>query len=299
MATLRCPRCSTLVSAAPGGTASCPSCGFTAKVPDAPAPAAPPSPTAAPPPTAPPPGWPAAGWTAATPAPSQPVPAPGFAPMAPAPGSMPPAWGTRGKAVEPAVVAVLFVATLGIYAIFFWWRVSREADLLKGHRHAHGLARTGILMSLLGGLVAALFVVVVLVQAFAALGPGEAPTEQEVFDAVAGAAPFLAVIVLAVLVAVAGAILLYVAQWRSWTSIRDAELAAGRGDPVNPALYLFLPLGLSLASNVFAGPFVALGWLLALASFAASVAFATLTQSHLNRLWGVAPPAPAPAPAAR
>lgn len=306
MATLRCPRCSTLVSAAPGGTASCPSCGFTAKVPDlppaapkaAPAPAPPPPPEL--PPLAPPPAdWPAADWTAAKPTASPPVGPPAAAPpLTPAPAAATPAWAERGKTVEPWVVVVLSIVTLGVYDLFYWWRVSREADLLKGRRHAHGLARTGILMLALGLLVAALFVVVVLIQAVATLGPE--PTDDEVLDAIGDAAlPLLAAIILPMLVAAAGGIVLLVAMYRSWGSIRDAELAAGRPDTVRPALYLFLPIGLSLAGSLVDPASQTLGSLLSLASAIVATVFMAITQSRLNRLWSLGAAGPAPAPAAR
>jgi hypothetical protein len=184
-----------------------------------------------------------------------------------------PAWGQRGKKVEPAFVAVLAVVTLGVYSLFYWWRVSREAAML--------------------------FLVVVLLQAATLLDPGSEPTEQEIVDAVEQAAvPYLAIIVVAALVAAAGGIVLCVAMWRSWTTIRGAELAVGRADTVNPALYLFLPLALSLAAGVL-DAVVALGAVLRLASFVLTVAFMAITQSHLNRLWDTGVPAPAPAPVAR
>jgi hypothetical protein len=228
------------------------------------------------------------------------VPAASASPLSPVPGTAPaPGWGQRGRKVEPAIVAVLTVVTLGVYGLFYWWRVSREADLLKGHKHAHGLAKTGILMGVLGGLVALLFLVVVLLQVVTLLDPDSEPTEQEIVDALEQAAvPYLAIIVVAALVAAAGGIILYVAMWRSWAAIRDAELSAGRADTVNPPLYLFLPLGLSLAAGVLDSVF-ALGVVLRLASFALAVAFMAITQSHLNRLWDTGVAAPAPAPVAR
>jgi hypothetical protein len=311
--TLRCPRCSTLVTAASGGTASCPSCGFTAQVPAVPAPArraaakpraapaAPPAPPAeALPPLGPPPSdWPAADWTAARPVePSAGVPAPSF--MSPAPPDATPAWAQRGKAVPPATVAILSVVTIGVYLLFFWWRVSREADLLRGHRHAHGLAKTGILMAVLGALVAVLLVAIVLAQAYAGDGTALPQTEQGLYDALANASPaVLVALVLAVMVASAGTIILYVAQYRSWDSIRAAELATGRADPVDPRLYLFLPILVRFAGSALGRVSTVLGDLAALAAAVLVVVFAVLTQAHLDRLWESSVPAPAPAPAAR
>jgi hypothetical protein len=193
---------------------------------------------------------------------------------------------------------VLAVVTAGIYGLFFWWRVSREADDLKGRRHAHGLAKTGILLAVLGGLVAAFAFVAALVQAVDRLGPDMA--EDGLADALAEASPaLLAVGFLALLAALAGVVVLYVAQYRSWDSIRAAEAAVGRADTVNPALYLFLPLGLNLLGSLVERASPELGLLASLATMALVVTFMALTQAHLNRLWSLGVAGPPPAPAAR
>jgi hypothetical protein len=248
-------------------------------------------------PLAPPPAdWPVADW-----APARPLAPAEAAPLTPVPPAAEgPTWGERGKTVSPAAVAVLSVVTVGAYLFFYWWRVSREADLLKGRRHAHGLARTGILMAALGGLCAILLVLVILVQAFILADSSPGVSGEDIAKTVVeGSLPLLALMAVAFFVYAAGSIVLYVAKFRSWDSIRAAERSAGRRDTVNPGLYLFLPIGLSVAGvlvNDVAAPF---GSLLSVASFAAAVAFAAVTQAHLNHLWTLGVAGPAPAPVAR
>lgn len=201
-----------------------------------------------------------------------------------------------GKTISPGLVAVFSLITIGIYALFFWWRVSKETDGLRGHRHAHGIMRTGIILGFVGAVVAlvvGIAAVATVVAATYTADNASTPTEQQIFtDLLKAALPLLVVFALAILVACAGQIISYVGMYRSWDSLKRAEQGLGRPDPVNPALYLWLPLGCGLLGYV---PFI--GVLFSLASLVLWITFMALTQSHLNALWArgvqVAPP-PAP-----
>jgi len=271
MPTLRCPRCGTMVQAEPGANVACPSCGFSAPSPAAPAPSRPVAP--------------------ASPSPPPPMGAPMMSPVPAAPA------GTgAGKTVEPWLVVVLAIVTLGVYGLFYWWRVSRETDVLRGARHAHGVTKVGIILAVCGGAVAVVTLIAIVAAAVAggaiADNASSASQAQLAHDIFTAALPFLAILLLAFLVAVAGGILTLVGQYRSWDSLKRTEVALGRPDTVNPPLYLWLPLGLSLLGVI---PFV--GVLLRLAGAVLQVTFMAITQKHLNDLWArgvTGPPAPAP-----
>jgi hypothetical protein len=263
--TLRCPRCSTVQSAESGQEAVCPSCGFAATVPPVPQMGV---------------------------VPSEPV-------LTPVPaGGEVPAWARRGKVVHPAVVVVLALATLGVYALVYWWRVSKETDLLRGHRHAHRVLKVGLLLAVLGTIAAVLAAAVgaALAYGIGATAEGRFRSEDEALQAIVDAAlPFAVAALVAVVVALVGCVMVAVGQYRSWDTLRSAERAAGQESPINPGLYLFLPLGLALCGAI--PGFV--GVLLGLAGLALGLTFMAITQAHLNRIWQGMASAPAPAPAAQ
>lgn len=263
---LRCPRCATILTAEVGATAVCPSCGFSATVP--------------PPGTAPPP-----------------APEPGAPLLTPvAPGAEVPAWARRGKAVHPALVVMLALVTLGIYGIAYWWRVSKETDLLRGHRHAHRVLKVGVLLAVIGFVVA---VVVAAATAAVAYGIGATAeerfrSEDEAIQAIVDASlPGAVVVLFAVLAALAGLVMVAVGQYRSWDTLRSAETARDGASVVNPGLYLFLPLGLLLCAAI-----PGVGWLMALGGLALGLTFMAITQARLNRMWAGLAAAPSPAPVA-
>lgn len=266
---LRCPRCSTVLSAEAGPDAVCPSCGFAAPVPAAPQP---------------------------------PGPAP-FAGTAPVLTRLPegaevPAWAKRGKVVHPAVVVVLAIATLGVYSLVYWWRVSKETDLLRGHRHAHGVLKAGILTAVIGFVVALVVIAAGVFQAYFIAETGEQRfrSEEEAVQALVDASlPLAIVALLAVVAALIGCVMVAVGQYRSWDTLRSAEREAAGESSINPGLYLFLPLGLVLCGAI-PGP---TGLLLALAGLALGLTFMAITQAHLDHIWTAQAAAPAPAPVAR
>lgn len=264
---LRCPRCSTVLSADFGQEAVCPSCGFTAPVPAAAQPAA-----ASPP----------AGAPALTPVP---------------PGGEVPAWARRGKVVHPALVVLLAVVTLGVYGLVYWWRVSRETDLLRGHRHAHGVMKAGIPLAVLGvvALVAALAIGTALVYSIGETAEERFRSQEEALQALVDAGlPFAIAALVAFVVALAGAVMVAVGQYRSWDTLRSAERAAGQESAINPGLYLFLPVGLLFGAAIPG----AAGVLLPLGGLLLALVFMAVTQAHLNRIWKGMASAPAPAPVA-
>jgi hypothetical protein len=273
---LRCPQCSTVLSAEPGKDAVCPSCGFTAPVPLA----------------ATAPAQVGVGVEAGPGAPGAPV-------LTPLPaGAEVPAWARRGKVVHPAVVVLLVLVTLGIYAIVYWWRVSKETDLLRGHRHAHGVLKVGVILAVVGLVVA---IVAVAAGAAVAYGIGSAAEqryqseEEFIQELVEAALPFAMAALLAFVLYLVGLVMVMVAQYRSWDTLRSAERAASGESTINPGLYLFLPLGLMLASPI-PGP---AGLLLGIGGYALVLTFMAITQAHLNRIWATMASAPAPAPEAR
>jgi len=268
---LRCPRCATVLAAEAGEDAVCPSCGFTAPVP---APAAP-----------------------RPPGPAPPAPPPPVLTRVPE-GADVPAWAKRGKVVHPAVVVVLALATLGIYSLAYWWRVSRETDLLRGHRHAHGVLKAGLLTAVIGFAVAAVVVAAGVFQAYFIAETGEQRfrSEEEAVQALVDASlPLAIVALLAIVAALIGCVLVAVGQYRSWDTLRSAEREASGESSINPGLYLFLPLGLVLCGGI---PGIA-GALLALAGIVLGLTFMAITQAHLDHIWTAQAAAPAPAPVAR
>lgn len=268
---LRCPRCSTVLAAEAGQDAVCPSCGFAAPVPATPQP-------------------PGAGPASVALAPV----------LTPVPeGTDVPAWARRGKVVHPATVVLLVVVTLGIYPLVFWWRVSKETDLLRGHRHAHRVLKVGILVAVIGFVVAVVVVAAGLAQAYAILETGDGGrfrSEEEAVQALVDASlPLAIVATLALVAALVGCVMVAVGQYRSWDTLRSAERAQSGESSINPGLYLFVPLGFVLCGGI---PGIA-GLLLALAGLVLGLTFMAITQAHLDHIWVTQAAAPAPAPAAR
>lgn len=188
-------------------------------------------------------------------------------------------------------MVVFSIITFGIYTLFFWWRVSREMDALQGRRHAHGLMRLGILLTVIAGAV-----IVMLMLVFAAVLLGNADNDGDLSDEgifrsllALGVAAIL-VALLAALAAAAGWVIMLVAEYRVWCMLRDEEVRFGRADTVNPPLYLWLPLGLSLLGNFI--PLI--GMVFGLAGSVLTLVFLAFTQGHLNDLWARAAPPPPP-----
>lgn len=209
-----------------------------------------------------------------------------------------PAWARRGKVVHPATVLVLALVTLGIYCLVFWWRVSKETDLLRGHRHAHGVLKTGILVAIIGFVVAVIVIAAGLAQAYFIVETGEQRfrSEQDAVQALVDASlPLAIVAALALVAALVGCVMVAVGQYRGWDTLRSVERAQAGESSINPGLYLFLPIGLVMCGGI---PSV-VGLLLGLGGLALGLTFMAITQARLDHLWTTQAVAPAPAPVAR
>lgn len=158
-------------------------------------------------------------------------------PLAPAavPAS---AAGPVGRTQEPWLVVVLTLVTLGIYGLFYWWRVSKETDAYAGRPgHAHGRVRLGLFLAL-----AALGTVVV--GAVAMVGSVASAAASGAFDADPDAGPLasagagMTLLFVGIVLGFAGGIFLLVGQWRVWTVIRDDEARRGVAKPLSPGVML-------------------------------------------------------------
>jgi hypothetical protein len=182
--------------------------------------------------------------------------------------------------------------------LVYWWRVSKETDLLRGHRHAHRVLKAGILVAVIGFVVAVVVIAAGLAQAYMIMETGEQRfrSEEEAIQALVDASlPLAIVALLALVAAVVGCVMVAVGQYRSWDTLRSAEREASGESSINPGLYLFLPLGLLLCGAI---PGLA-GLLMALAGLVLGLTFMAVTQAHLDHIWTAQAAAPAPAPVAR
>lgn len=150
------------------------------------------------------------------------------------------------------MLLVLCVVTLGVYGYVWCWRVSKEVDAYLQRRHAHPLTKIGILLVVCGVLLEGVGFVVLFGSAVARSGGGFASG--------------VLLLLVSIGLAGAGAVCMYVAGWRVWSTIHDREAAAGAPRPLSPGWQLALVLVPYV--NVV-GVFVAV----------------YRTQNHLNAIW--------------
>ena len=192
-----------------------------------------------------------------------------------------------GKEVRPILVPLFSILTLGIYALYFWWRTSREMDAYAGSR-AHPVVRIGVALSAAGILATAAVMASVYAQLdWAAIlaDPSAAPSP-EAMQAMAQEEPLYGV---SVALAVIGAGVLYAGLWRMWGALRDVEVRRGRGEPFDPRIALAIMVGTTALS--LGTPYVpngalasALG-LLGLVAFVLTLVLYYVTQARLNEAW--------------
>lgn len=199
---------------------------------------------------------------------SAPAAAPASAPAAApavAPATVPPR-GPVGQVMEPWLVIILTLVTLGIYQFFYWVRVAREMDEFRA---TPGHARKPIVTALwlmLGAIVVGFF-------AFYAFFSSFSFSEAEPEPSAAGAAGGGLGLLLFIAAVIAATVLLYVGQWRVWSGIETEERARAHPKPLSPGLQLVFVLVPYLNFVTF---WVAL----------------YRTQDHLNALWTGRPVTP-------
>lgn len=222
---LRCPRCSTIVEGTPGGVVVCPSCGFSATVPGAPAA----------------PARPYAGTMPVAPPPPAPAPAP--------PVSEPLGRGPVGRPRSVAFPIVLGILTFGIYAYASLARGSREMDeFAQRPRYASPRAYLGAALYAVGVLA----IVLTIGTAFA-MGIRSASTE----DVEASALALLGggLLIGAVLM-LAGFITTALGMWKTWRLMEIEDQRRRRpGDERMPfsatlALVLYLLMIVPSAGSI-------------------------------------------------
>lgn len=153
--------------------------------------------------------------------------------------------GPVGRVVEPVLVLVLYLVTLGVYGAFYWWRVSKEVDAYTGRPgNAHSPARAGILTLVIAtplALGAYLFILLAIVATPGFDPESSQPPELTPEQAAAFGFPAL-ILLLAAVAALVGQIVLYVAKWRVWRAIEADERARGLPAPLSPGLMLIFVL---------------------------------------------------------
>lgn len=162
--------------------------------------------------------------------------APAAAPVAAAAQPAPP--GPRGVTQEPVLVVVLALVTLGIYTLFYWWRVSKETDAWASRAgHAHKPVQAGVLLGVAVGAVGIIAFVAMLGSIFASLASG-APEVQ----AMTGMATYVLAMMLVMVGGIASLIFLAIGQWRVWSAIEADERRRGHPSPLSPGLQLLFVL---------------------------------------------------------
>lgn len=201
-----------------------------------------------------------------------------------------------GKTVTPWLVILLAVVTLGIYPLFLWWRVSREVDTFAAAR-SRPLVVPGVIVSAVAtaaGIILGAIAMSAIVSAV--LQDPENVPEADVFTAKLAASPFY---VITIVLALVGAILLYLGLGRVWTAMRAEEerLALPERTPAEAFLVVGLGAAASSAGSSLlaeygpAGVLADVSGILGFVSFALGVALLWVmysTQKRLNALWRTA-----------
>lgn len=162
-----------------------------------------------------------------------------------------------GRIQRPLAVLGLALVTLGIYILFWLWRITKEVDAFAPGTQAHRRYRRALLLVAIG--------YAVLIGAVAAIAMGAA-SEGTALVAVGGLLYFAALVVL-----LTGAVFSLIAYWRVWKTIEAEEKAAMVDSPLSPGLCLALAMI----------PFV---------NFVGGFYVIHRTQRGLNGMWERPPP---------
>lgn len=135
---------------------------------------------------------------------------------------------TPGRTQNPWAVLGLAIVTLGIYILFWLWRITKEVDAFAPATQAHRRYRRALVLAAIG--------MAVVVGAITAIVAGAASES----TALAGLGALLYVAALAVLVT--GGVFSMIAYWRVWKTIEAEEKAAMVESPLSPGLCLALAL---------------------------------------------------------
>lgn len=133
---------------------------------------------------------------------------------------------------KPLHVVILTIVTLGVYGLYWIWRITDEVDRYAGDDpSAHRTVRWGVVV-----LAIFLVLVVVVLSAVPSMVGSDGRVSAEQGLAVgAGVLGLFAV-------GFAGAVLVLVGEWRAWKKIREIELDRDVRDPLQPKLNLVLRL---------------------------------------------------------
>lgn len=158
--------------------------------------------------------------------------------------------GPLGRPREPSLVVVLAVLTLGLSALAWVWRASREVDAYWTRPgRAFAAVRGGVILIALGWI--AMVASIPLLAGTSSFGV------------------FAALLMGGASVAFGGTVSVWLGFWRTWSAIAEDERRRGRPDPIEPGLMLLFAL-LPVANLVTF--FVALH----------------RGQRHLNEMWAAA-----------
>lgn len=181
-----------------------------------------------------------------------------------------------GKRRSPGLVILFGIITFGIYTLVWQWKISREMDAFTGIPNRHKILRTGILLSLLAGLVLAAGA------GYLVAAAPDLATDPPTTEEIAGMLGVVGLILIAAALALTGTILMTMGFWRIWTALEHDDKMRAEPSPTSSGLLLTLfILGLVV-------PYV--GIILVFVTYA-------MTQKGLNRTWNVygsgMPPMPA------
>lgn len=195
--------------------------------------------------------------------------------VAPAPTATPPG-AECGRTQEPWLVPLLALVTLGVYMYVWAWRVGREVDAARGTAYAYPAAKRSVYYGLAGSLLFVGGLVGLLVVTGGALIKDDGSVSAEALaGAPASTAAFASgAFLIGFVVLLVGAAWFYIALWRVWRAVEEAETRRGV-PPLSPALLLVLVLV----------PYV---------NLVGSLYMLWRTQKGLNGMWDATPPPVAP-----
>ncbi|HVL47355.1 MAG TPA: zinc ribbon domain-containing protein [Candidatus Thermoplasmatota archaeon] len=154
------------------------------------------------------------------------------------------AGGPPGRVQDPVLVPVLVLVTLGIYYFFWSWRIAKETDAFAA---TPGRALTPVKIGVIVTGVAIAIMLPAYVMMFAGFVEGLPPavadgsrelTPEEAAILAESVAPWVGLVLLALIASLAGYVALLVGHWRVWRVIEADERARGAPSPLSPALML-------------------------------------------------------------